>query len=82
MLDKQNRSTKWLNSTKLELELMIDFHVFKDCGYNAPVPDGYKITKVHFIYGVKHGGYHLVKLVADGHLQTFPMTVPTPVLFH
>ncbi len=71
-LDKQNGNTLWQDATKLEMELMGVYEVFKDVGKGTPVPDGYKNIRVHLIYDVKHDGRHRARLVADGHLTDVP----------
>jgi hypothetical protein len=71
-IDQHNGNTKWQDATKLELESMEAFQVFKDCGYKAEPPPGYKVIHVHLIYDVKHDGRHKVRLVADGHLMDVP----------
>src|SRR6476660_4124535 len=46
--------------------------VFKDQGYKANPPPGYKVIRVYLIYDVKHDGRHKARLVADGHLTDIP----------
>ena len=41
-IDKQNGNTLWQDATKLELESMAAYDVFKDLGYNAVPPLKYK----------------------------------------
>ena len=65
-LDKCNRNTKWGDAIKLELELMDSYNVFQDHGTSTPVPEGYKMIRVHLIYDVKYDGRHCARLVADG----------------
>ena len=57
----------------LEMEHMMSYQVFKDCGSGAPVPEGYKNICVHLVYDVKHDGRHRARLVADGHLTDIPV---------
>jgi hypothetical protein len=45
-VDKQNGNTLWQDATKLELESMAAYDVFKDHGYKATPPPGYKTIKV------------------------------------
>jgi hypothetical protein len=71
-LDKHNGNTKWTDATKLELELMDSYNVFKDHGTSNPAPEGYKTIRVHLIYDVKYDGRHRARLVADGHLTELP----------
>jgi hypothetical protein len=51
---------------------MAAYDVFKDHGYKATPPPGYKTIKVWLIYDVKHDGRHKARLVADGHLTDMP----------
>src|SRR6476661_3733243 len=71
-IDEQNGNTKWQDATKLELASMEAYQVFKDQGYKADPPPGYKVIRVHLIYDVKHDGRHKARLVADGHLTDIP----------
>src|SRR5688572_32317813 len=59
--------------TKLEMELMNSYNVFKDRGVTTTIPDGHKKIKVHLIYDMKHDGRHRARLVADGHLTDLPV---------
>ena len=72
-LDKANNNTLWQDATKLELDLMREYKVFKDDGYQAPVPNDYKNIRVHLVFDVKHDGRHRARLVADGHLTDIPV---------
>ena len=71
-IDKRIGNTLWQDATKLELESMAVYDVFKDQGYKATSPPGYKTIRVHLIYDVKHDGRHKARLVADGHLTEVP----------
>ena len=64
--------TLWQDATKLELESMEAYQVFKDHGHKATPPPGYKVIRAHLIYDVKHDGQHKARLVADGHLTDIP----------
>ena len=72
-LDKANNNNLWQDATKLELDLMREYKVFKDDGYQAPVPNDYKNIRVHLVFDVKHDGRHRARLVADGHLTDIPV---------
>lgn len=48
------------------------YQVFKDQGHKSEPTPGYKVIRVHLIYGVKHDGRHKARLVADGHLTDIP----------
>ena len=48
-------------------------NTFLDKGKNAPIPDGYKKIKVHFVYAVKHDGQYKSRLVTGGHLTNTPV---------
>ena len=71
-IDKWNGNTLWQDATKLELDSMAAYDVFKDLGHNAAPPPKYKKIRVHLIYDVKHDGRHKARLVADGHLTDVP----------
>ena len=71
-IDQRNGNMSWQNATKLELDSMEAYQVFKDTGYQATPPPGYKVIRVHLIYDVKHDGRHKARLVADGHLTDIP----------
>ena len=71
-IDKQKENTLWQDATKLELESMAAYNVFKDQGYKAAPPPEYKAIRVHLIYDVKHDGRHKARLVADEHLTDGP----------
>jgi len=70
--DQCNDNTLWQDATKLELESMEAYQVFKDHGHKATPPPGYKVIRAHLIYDVKHDGRHKARLVADGHLTDIP----------
>jgi len=72
-LDRINGNTKWQDCTKLELEQLGEYKTFKDIGYKAATPNGYKRIRVHLVYAVKHDGRHKARLVADGHLTDLPV---------
>src|SRR5687768_17921135 len=72
-IDERNGNTKWQDATKLELASMEAYQVFKDQGFKAEPPPGYKVIRVHLIYDVKHDGRHKARLVADGHFTDIPM---------
>ena len=71
-IDQRNGNTLWQDATKLKMESMEDYQVFKDTGMNATPPPDYKTIRVHLIYDVKHDGRHKGRLVADGHLTDIP----------
>ena len=72
-LDDNNGNKKWADAEGLELQQLIDYKSFKDLGKNAPIPRGYKKIRVHFVYDVKHDGWHKARLVAGGHLTEIPL---------
>lgn len=74
-LDEINKSTRWGDAIKTELDQIDDYDTFEDCGHNskAKAPSGYKRIRVHFIFDVKHDGRHRARLVADGHLTEVPV---------
>ena len=58
-LDSNNGNNRWKQSETLELEQIHEYGTFLDKGKNAPIPDGYKKIKVHFVYAVKHDGWYV-----------------------
>ena len=52
---------------------MLEYKIFKDIGLNAAKPDGFKNIHVHFVYNVKHDGWHQARLVAGRHLTDIPV---------
>ena len=52
---------------------MDEYNTFKDLGYKAPAPEGYKRIRTHLVYDCKHDGRHKARMVADGHLTTVPI---------
>ena len=73
-LDQRNGNRKWQESTALELDQIDKYETFRDLGYKAKAPNGYKKIRVHFVYDVKHDGRHKSRLVADGHLTDIPLS--------
>ena len=79
--DKMNSNTKWYDATKLEMDQIKEYQVFKTgekARYdtqkkilNAPI--GFNKIKVHLIFAVKHDGRYKARLVADGHLTPQPV---------
>ncbi|KAL7570278.1 hypothetical protein ACA910_020699 [Epithemia clementina (nom. ined.)] len=75
-LNQKNGNTKWKEAIDLELKQIDDYQTFKDIGkaetntkgqvINAL--EGFKKTRVHLVFAVKHDGRHKARLVADGHL--------------
>jgi hypothetical protein len=70
-LDDRNRTTKWVGSTRMEMQQHDKYSTFTDKGKDGKV-DVYKKIRVHLIYAVKHGR-HKARLVADGHLTDVPV---------
>ena len=74
-IDQKTGNTKWQDATKLELEQINEYEVFRDLGHKdgAHAPLGYKRIRVHLVFDVKHDGRHKARLVADGHLTDVPI---------
>ena len=72
-LDKLNGNTRWFDAVTLERTQLLDYSTFKDLGYAAKAPEGYKRIRCHFIFDVKHDGRHKARLVAGGHLTEVPL---------
>ena len=81
-LDKLNGNSRWYDATKIEMDQINEYQVFKDHGkakqdpkpkkiINAP--QGYQKIKVHLIFACKHDGHHKAHLVGGGHLTTDPI---------
>jgi hypothetical protein len=72
-LDKKNGNTRWADAVGTELNQIIEYKTFKSLGRNAPVPQGYKVIRCHFVFDVKHDGRHKARYVAGGHLTDPPL---------
>src|SRR5688500_18671723 len=72
-LDNRNGNTKWQDANALEMEQHNEYDIFTDHGLNAEPPPEHKKTRVHLVFGVKHNGQHIARLVADGHLTIIPV---------
>ena len=71
-LDSKNGNTKWDDTTKLEMQHILGYKVFKDMGKGYVMPSEYKEIRVRLVYDVKHDGRHRARLVAGGHLTDEP----------
>jgi hypothetical protein len=60
--------TKWTDAETKELNQLYDYSTFTDKGLRAPVPRGYRLIRVRFVYDCKHDLCHKARLVAGGHL--------------
>ena len=79
--ENKNRSSKWYDAIKLEMESMLEYKVFKK--WDKPIldkhkkvtnpPKGYHRIKVHLVFAVKFDGRQKARLVADGHLTPGPI---------
>jgi hypothetical protein len=72
-LDISNGNTLWQDATALEMAQLEEYNTFKDLGYKASAPSGYKKIRTHLVYDVKHDGRHKARMVADGHLTAVPV---------
>ena len=81
-LDKLNGKSRWYDATKIEMDQINEYLVFKDHGkakYDPKLkkiinaPQGYQRIKVHLIFACKHDGCHKAHLVAGGHLTPDPI---------
>jgi hypothetical protein len=72
-LNQRNGNTLWQDCTALELAQLKEYRAFKDVGFGAAPPDGYKKILVHLVYACKHDGRRKARLVADGHLTDIPV---------
>ena len=74
--DSENKTSKWYDAIKIEMESMLKYKVFKK--WDKAIldehkkvinpPKGYHRIKVHLVFAVKFDGRHKARLVADGHL--------------
>ena len=79
--DSENKSSKWYDAIKLEMESILEYKVFKK--WDKAIldkhkkvmnpPKGYHRIKVHLVFAVKFDGRHKARLVADGHLTPEPI---------
>ena len=79
--DSENKNSKWYDASKLEMESMAEYKVFKK--WDKAIldkhkkvknpPKGYQRIKVHLVFAVKFDGRHKARLVADGHLTPEPI---------
>ena len=72
-LDALHGDTKWRDSEVLEVSQLNEYESFKDAGYMAPTPEGYKMIRCHFVYDVKHDGRFKSRFVAGGHMTDTPV---------
>ena len=71
-LDAINGNSNWANAEQLEISQLNDYDSFQDLGKGAPVPDGYKKIRCHFVYDQKHDGRAKARFVAGGHMTDTP----------
>ena len=55
------------------LEQIDEYEAFKDQGFKAAPPPGYKRIRVHMVYAIKHDLRRKSRLVADGNLTDVPL---------
>ena len=53
-LDAKNGNHLWRDSERQELEQIDEYEAFKDQGFKAAPPPGYKRIRVHMVYAIKH----------------------------
>ena len=71
--DSENKNSKWYDASKLEMESMLEYKVFKKWDKaildkhkkDTNPPKGYHRIKVHLVFAVKFDGRHKARLVAD-----------------
>ena len=66
-LDKEKGNNGWGESTKKELDQILNYEVFKVLPEGQPIPKGYKKIPYHIVYDVKFDGRLKSRLVAGGH---------------
>ena len=72
-LDARNGNNKWQEAIDLEFAQIQEYNTFIDYGINVTPPIGFKKICIHFVFDVKHDGWHKARLVADGHLTEIPV---------
>jgi hypothetical protein len=72
-LDTRNGNMLWCDAVALEMSQLNDYNMFKDLGYKAEAPAGYKKIRMHLVFDCKHDGRHKARMVADGHLTMVPV---------
>jgi len=71
-LDAAAGNTQWQDSMALEISQLMSYKTFKDRGYKAAIPAGYKRIYAHWVFAVKHDGRFKSRLVAGGNLTDAP----------
>ena len=79
--DSENKNSKWYDATKLEMESMLEYEVFKKWDKaildkhkkDKNPPKCYHRIKVHLVFAVKFDGRHKARFEADGHLTPEPI---------
>ena len=79
--DSENKTSKWYDAIKLEMESMREYKVSKwwdkailDKHKNVMnYPKGYHRINVHLVFAVEFDGRHKARMVADGHLTPEPI---------
>ncbi len=72
-IDAKNNNTFWQDAMDHELAQLHKFNTFHDLGVRRNKPDGYQMTKVHWVFDVKHDLRRRARLVTGGHLTNPPM---------
>ena len=67
-LQKNNRITRWSDTTKTYMVQLDEYITFRDLGKDNPAPVGHKTIWVHLLYYVKHDVCNKDRLVDYGHL--------------
>ena len=72
-LEKLNGNSRWYDATKMEMDQINEYHVFKDHGKAEYDPkskqitkaaQGYQRIKLHLVFACKHDGHHKARLIA------------------
>ena len=72
-LDKAAGNSKWKDAITTETRQLFAYDTFQDIGKGTPVPEGYKLIRVHLVFDVKHDLRHKARMVAGGHLTDIPV---------
>jgi hypothetical protein len=75
-LDLENGNRLWQDAIDLELHQLDRFNTFRDHGHTRPAR-GFQMTRVHWVFDVKHDLRHRARMVAGGHLTKAPENMST-----
>ena len=62
-----------MDAVCLELDQLDEYETFKDLDSSNSALEGYKRIPAHFVFDVKHDGWHKACFIAGGHLTEVPL---------